>query len=204
MGGYEVVYCDPPWSYTHNTYSARDNDGVKSVSLSHVTDKYPTLSLVEMMCWDLGSILSDNALIFMWATGPVLEESFPLMNSWGFSFMTVGFVWEKVKVNPGYYTMSSCEYVLIGKRGTIPQPRGSRSVRQFHQELSTRHSAKPDEIRERIEEMFPTQKKLEMFCRTPKEGWDIFGNEVDSSIVIPKRSRLEVKRLGSVMWRKWA
>jgi N6-adenosine-specific RNA methylase IME4 len=204
MKGYEIVYCDPPWSYTHKTYSVSGSDGVKSLNLNHVTEQYPTLSLLEMMCWNVSSICSENALMFMWATGPVLEEAFPLMNAWGFEYMTMGFVWEKIKVNPGYYTMSSCEYVLIGKRGKIPQPRGSRSVRQFHQEMSGRHSAKPEEIRERIEEMFPTQKKLEMFCRYPAQGWDVFGNEAEGSIKIPRRSRLEVKRLAGVMWRKWA
>jgi N6-adenosine-specific RNA methylase IME4 len=32
--------------------------------------------------------------------------------------------------------------------------------------------------------MFPTQKKIELFARQPTEGWDIWGNEVKSSIIL--------------------
>ena len=45
-----------------------------------------------------------------------------------------------------------------------------------------KHSKKPDEVRKRIEEMFPTQKKIELFARQKTEGWDVWGNEVDESI----------------------
>jgi N6-adenosine-specific RNA methylase IME4 len=76
---------------------------------------------------------------------------------------------------------------LVGKRGKIPTPRGSRKERQFLSELRREHSQKPDEIRNRIEKMFPTQKKLEMFARTATPGWSVFGNEVENGIQIPQR-----------------
>lgn len=81
--------------------------------------------------------------------------------------------------------MSQCELCLIGKRGRIPTPRGARNVRQFVSSMRGRHSQKPDEVRRRIEEMFPTQRKLEMFARVAALGWDVWGNEVESSIQIP-------------------
>jgi len=78
----------------------------------------------------------------------------------------------------GSYTMSECEICLIGKKGKIPQPRGARNIRQFLSEKKTRHSAKPVEIRNRIEQMFPTQDKIELFARNKTDGWDVWGNEV--------------------------
>lgn len=47
------------------------------------------------------------------------------------------------------------------------------------------HSAKPEEVRTRIEQMFPTQRKLELFARKPSPGWDVWGNEVESNVLIP-------------------
>lgn len=29
-----------------------------------------------------------------------------------------------------------------------------------------------------LEDMFPNAKKLELFCRTERDGWDAWGNQV--------------------------
>jgi N6-adenosine-specific RNA methylase IME4 len=121
----------------------------------------------------------------MWSSSPHLDQAIDLLKAWGFKWATVGFVWDKQKVNPGFYTMSQCELCLIGKRGKIPANRGARNVRQFLSEERTKHSAKPKEIQQRITEMFPNHTKLEMFSRSKVEGWDSFGNEVDSDVIIP-------------------
>ena len=104
------------------------------------------------------------------------------MKSWQFKWATVGFVWDKQKVNPGFYTMSQCELCLIGKRGKIPSPRGARNVRQLVSIERGAHSAKPEEVRNRIELMFPSQSKLELFARNTANNWDCFGNEVQSNV----------------------
>ena len=75
--------------------------------------------------------------------------------------------------------MSSCEYVLVGKKGSIPKPRGSRNEQQFLAEERTHHSAKPAEIRNRITRMHPTQKRIELFARVKVFGWDSWGNQLD-------------------------
>lgn len=80
---------------------------------------------------------------------------------------------------PGSYTMSQCELCLVFKRGRIPKPRGARNVRQFLSEERREHSQKPEEIRKRIEEMFPTQNKIELFARQNVEGWKCIGNDID-------------------------
>jgi len=42
-----------------------------------------------------------------------------------------------------------------------------------------RHSKKPDEIRDLIKEWFPDVSRMELFCRSPSVGWDVWGNEVE-------------------------
>ena len=76
----------------------------------------------------------------------------------------------------------SPEIPLVSIKGKIPQPRGSRKERQFLSELRTKHSKKPDEIRKRIERMFPKQTKIELFARQRYDGWDAWGNEVQSDV----------------------
>lgn len=45
-------------------------------------------------------------------------------------------------------------------------------------EGSRKHSQKPEAAYEMIEAMFPEAKRLELFARQERAGWDCFGNEV--------------------------
>ena len=70
------------------------------------------------------------------------------------------------------------EAVLCFKKGRIPKPRGSRKERQIVVSKRTKHSEKPQEVYDRIERMFPTQNKIEMFARKVRLGWSVWGNEI--------------------------
>ena len=128
------------------------------------------------------SLAQDDCLLFMWVTSPHQDQAIELMQAWGFKYITVAFVWDKVRVNPGSYTMSQGELVLLGKRGKIPQPRGARNVRQYFKSKRTAHSEKPAEIAERIVRMFPHHRRLELFARKRVDGWDCHGNQVDADV----------------------
>jgi N6-adenosine-specific RNA methylase IME4 len=175
---YSIIYADPAWDYKgqvqHNT-----KEGNKSA-----VDHYNTLTLEQLKKINVKSICEKDCLLFMWTSSPHLDQAIELMNSWGFKYSTIAFVWDKQKTNPSYYTLSRCEICIVGKKGKIPTPRGSRKERQFISEMRTFHSKKPDEVRDRITRMFPTQKKLEMFARQKYDGYDVFGNQVEGSITI--------------------
>jgi N6-adenosine-specific RNA methylase IME4 len=175
---YNIIYADPPWDYAgreqHN--SIKENKSVK--------DHYNNMTLDELKELDVNKICDKSCLLFLWTSSPHLPQAIELMNSWGFDYKTIAFIWDKQKTNPGYYTLSQCEICLVGKIGNIPMPRGSRKERQFISEMRRGHSQKPDEVRMRIERMFPIQKKLEMFARVASPGWDIWGNELPNTIEI--------------------
>jgi len=175
---YSVIYADPPWDYAGQTQHST------VASTKSALDHYNTMTLSELKQMGVQDICEKDCLLFLWTSSPHLKQAIELIEAWGFRYMTIAFVWEKQKTNPGYYTMSQCEICLVGKRGKIPTPRGSRKERQFLSELRRAHSQKPDEIRERIHRMFPTQKKLEMFARQKSPGFDVFGNQVEGSITI--------------------
>lgn len=44
------------------------------------------------------------------------------------------------------------------------------------------HSRKPDEIREKIVELFGDLPRIELFSREKVDGWDSWGNEIESDI----------------------
>ena len=180
VGMYSILYADPPWDYAGQTQHT-DGDFKEGKSAK---DHYNTVKLSDLKQMKIKEICEKDCLLFMWSSSPHLPQAIELMKAWGFEYKTVAFVWEKQKPNPGYYTLSSVEICIVGKRGKIPTPRGARNIRQFLSEMRTAHSKKPDEIRNRIALMFPEQKKLELFARQPSAGWSVFGNEVEGTIKI--------------------
>lgn len=175
---YQILYADPCWDY-----AGRNQHNTKEKNKS-VDDHYNTMTIDELKKLNVPSITDKNALLFMWSSSPHLPQAIELMTAWGFEYKTIAFVWDKQKVNPGYYTMSQVEICLVGKKGNIPSPRGTRNERQFLSEMRGRHSQKPSEVRDRIVKMFPEQKKVELFAREKVDGWDCWGNEVETNIVI--------------------
>jgi len=177
---YSIVYCDPPWNY-----AGRQQHGTKEANAS-AADHYSTVTTEDLKRLSVPAICAKDALCFMWTSSPHLEQAISLMKAWSFEYKTIAFVWYKQRTNPGYYTLSECEVVLVGKRkgGKIPEPRGARNVRQFLSELRGEHSAKPADIRLRIEAMFPTQRKIELFARDKTDGWSAWGDEVQSDVTL--------------------
>jgi N6-adenosine-specific RNA methylase IME4 len=182
-GKYNIIYADPPWEYKASDCIA------KSSCLSGIhSNHYDYMSAISLKELNVNDIADENCILFMWSTSPKLNEAILLGESWGFTYCTVGFVWDKQETNPGYYTLSQIEMCLIFRKGTIPTPRGKRDVKQFLSERRGKHSRKPSEIRRRIFDMFPKQPKIELFARKPDllfsdegfENWDVWGNEADS------------------------
>ena len=179
---FDIIYADPPWHYENTNFVKKANKPAYKVMSAK--DHYPTLTPDELARLDVPSIAADDCLLFMWTSGPVLDVSVDLGRTWGFKWTTVAFVWDKQRPRTGHYTLSQCEFVLLFKRGRIPQPRGARNVRQFLSEKYGAHSAKPVEIRNRIDAMFPAQRKIELFARRrddlfsgDDDGWHYWGNE---------------------------
>jgi N6-adenosine-specific RNA methylase IME4 len=47
-----------------------------------------------------------------------------------------------------------------------------------------KHSVKPLEARDRIVQLFGDIPRIELFARSKTLGWDVWGNEVDSDLII--------------------
>lgn len=172
---YQIILCDPPWDYKGQKQHAGKNKPDTGGAIKH----YPTMTVLEMIkTIHPIQYADDDCLLFMWATWPHLDQAISLGHGWGFRYVHTPFIWNKMKTNPGFYTLTQTEPVLCFKRGRIPTPRGKRNVKQLINIERTRHSEKPQEVNRLIDEMFPSQNKLEMFARRVYPGWDVWGNEV--------------------------
>ena len=197
---YDIIYADPPWDYggkmQYDKAVIKDQNinFDRKIFLSSASFKYPTLTLKQLKTLPVSNIAASDCLLFMWTTGPQLANAIDLARVWGFEYKTVAFVWDKMIHNPGRYTLSQTEFVLVFKKGKIPSPRGARNVRQMIQIHRGVHSEKPHEVIAGITKMFPMQKKIELFARCNYEGWDNWGLEIPAAkIKIPTRGELEAK-----------
>ena len=137
----------------------------------------------EICALPIVKIAEENSLLFLWTTGALLEDGMQVGTAWGFNYATVAFVWSKPnKKICGFYTISQCEFCLVFRRGKIPKPRGLRNIRQLLTRNGGRHAEKPHQIRQRIVEMFPHHRRIELFARQRFAGWDAWGNEVDATL----------------------
>lgn len=173
---FEIILADCPWHYRGRKQFGFAGD--VGVDTGGAVCQYNTMTVEELCALPVPLIAAKNSLLFHWVTSPCLEDGVRVMHAWGFEYATVAFAWDKQRTNPGYYTLSQVELCLVGKRGSIPQPRGSRNERQFISSLRGRHSAKPVEVQRRIERMFPAQRKLELFAREQRPGWTVWGNQI--------------------------
>jgi N6-adenosine-specific RNA methylase IME4 len=164
---FPVIYADPPWRYDHAATANRQ-----------IENHYPTMSLDEICAMPVQEIATDDAILYMWATAPKLAECMQVLSAWGFDYRT-NFVWVKDKIGMGYHARSQHEILLVAKRGNIPPPAVADRVSSVVMAERGEHSAKPAVFYELIESFYPTLPKIELFCRSPREGWAVWGNQAE-------------------------
>jgi len=162
---YRVIYADPPWSYG-NTMP----DSVQTPE-----DYYPLMSTEDICAMPIKDIAESNSVLFMWTTSPHLEESFSVIKAWGFEYKT-SFVWDKVKHNMGHYNSVRHEFLLVATRGSCT-PDVKKLFDSVITEERSEHSKKPEQMYDIIETLYTHGEKLELFCRNPRKGWSVFGNQ---------------------------
>jgi N6-adenosine-specific RNA methylase IME4 len=169
---YRVIYSDPPWQYSDS------RAGLADYSQTAAADHYPTMSVEELCELDVKAMAEDDAVLFCWATFPLLPDALQVVKAWGFTYKTA-FVWSKGRPNFGHYHNASAEMLMVCTRGSCTPEIDKRENQVQAIERTGKHSGKPEEFRELVSRLYPSGPRIELFRRgaAPK-GWDVFGNEV--------------------------
>lgn len=167
---YDFIMSDFAWSFA--LFSSK---GEGKSAQSH----YSVMSLDEIKTLPVLDLCKEDCVHWMWATNPMLPQAIEVMKAQGFTYKTAG-TWLKTTVKgkiafgTGYVLRSSNEPFLIGTRG---KPKTSKSVRSGFTGLAREHSRKPEEAYRAAELLMPNARRLELYSRTNRPGWDHFGNE---------------------------
>lgn len=164
-GKYRVIYADPPWKYGNTMPEG----------FGEQADHYKLMTLQEICDLPIKHLAQDNAVLFLWVTSPILEESFQVVKAWGFEYKS-SFIWDKVKHVMGHYNSVRHEILLVCVRGSC-QPDVHKLFDSVYSEERTEHSRKPEFFREVIDTIYPDGKRIELFSRSKHDNWDVWGNQ---------------------------
>jgi N6-adenosine-specific RNA methylase IME4 len=162
---FPTVYADPPWQYSN------------TASRGAATNHYSTLSIEDLCDLPVAKIVESNAHLHLWTTNAHLPVAFRLIEAWGFTYKSC-LIWVKPQMGMGNYWRVSHEFLLLGVRGKLPFL--DKAQRSWLLARRRKHSVKPYEVREVVEQVSPGP-YLELFGRQeiPFSDWTVFGNEVE-------------------------
>jgi N6-adenosine-specific RNA methylase IME4 len=164
-GKYPLIYVDPPWQYDYSKSESRA-----------IENYYPTMELGSICNLPVADIAHEDCILFLWATSPKLHESMKVIDAWGFTYLTCA-VWDKEIMGMGYYFRQQHELLLIAMCGNVPAPEPENRPSSIFTERRSKHSSKPEIAYQIIESMYPELAKIELFARSKRDGWEVWGNQ---------------------------
>ena len=198
---YDLIYCDPPWEYGNRISNGAACNHYSTMSMEELK-RLPVWSLAAenavLAMWYTGTHNRE-------AVELAASWGFRVRTMKGFTWVKLNqnaadrfnkalstgelvdfndlleMLDRETRMNGGNHTRSNTEDVLIATRGTGLQ-RASAAVKQVVHTCLGEHSAKPWEVRNRLEQLYGDVKRIEIFAREEWNGWDRWGNECNNSI----------------------
>jgi len=184
---YQIIYADPPWEY--NAWGRADLISRPATELYPADKKYPipypTMKLEEIKALPVGILADTNCELYLWTTQHYLPFAFSVIQSWGFKYCQT-ITWCKTPrgLGQGGIFCPTTEFLLLARKGKMPRVKRLGSTWYLTKRPHNSHSTKPEFFRELIERV-SNPPRIELFARRKVEGWDCWGNEVESDIVLP-------------------
>ncbi len=169
---YTLLVVDPPWNF--NLYS---EEGAGKSASRH----YNCMSNEEIRRLPVADLADEHCLLYLWSTAPQLPLAIDCVGRWGFDYKSF-MVWEKtyssgkVRMGTGYRVRTTGELVVVAAKG---KPRQAWTPRTIFRGVAREHSRKPEEFYAICERLMPGARRADVFSRTPRRGWDVWGDEAD-------------------------
>ena len=171
MKKYQIIVVDPPWQIEKIRKRVRPNQ---------VKMDYPMMSLKDIKWLPVWKIMDKFCILFLWTIDKYLYESKEILEHWGFKYHLT-MAWDKTNGQALYGFNRQTEFILVGFKGKHEAYPTRKTIRTSFTAKSPYHSAKPQEFYEMLD-VLPYNPRIDLFARKAREGWDIWGNEVESDI----------------------
>jgi len=180
MKKFKTILIDPPWP---SPSGRRDVD-----CKSHDSQSFFKVTLDDLLKFPLGDLADIQAHVYIWVMNVYKFEAtaIEMMAKAGFKF-TNRIIWVKttqagkVSMALGSYYRLSYEQLFFGVKGGLKA--GSHSLPNVIMAPRQGLAVKPDKSYEFINSMSPSP-RLEVFARRQMPGWEVWGNQIKSTIKI--------------------
>jgi N6-adenosine-specific RNA methylase IME4 len=135
----------------------------------------------------IDAVMARDASFCFWVYGPRLPDTLRVIEGWGLTFKGELLTWFKVgSFGLGMTTRKCVENAWLATRGKglpIRHHGVSQAVDNWELPLTIAaprrgHSVKPDDAYVALERLYGDVRRLDLFARSPRPGWDVWGNEV--------------------------
>jgi N6-adenosine-specific RNA methylase IME4 len=168
-GLFNVISVDPPWPYEAESKKTTSFDSVGR----RVANPYPEMSITDIK--KIKMPLMEDSVVLLWTTHKFLPDAFEILKEWGMDYKAT-LVWNKEKIGMGAWFRMQCEFCLVGIKG---KPYWENTTfRDILNEPRREHSRKPDSFFNMIETI-TKGRRLEYFSREKRDGWEVFGNDIN-------------------------
>ena len=138
-------------------------------------------NLKEITDLPVGELADKECHLYLWVTNKYIKDAYDIARAWGFKPSTL-LTWCKPKhgIGIGGTFIQTTEHILFARKGTLSAKKRKDTTWFEHKRL--RHSQKPQMFRDLIVEVSGDLPRIELFAREKVEGWDVWGNEVESDV----------------------
>ena len=184
---YRCILADPPWYYGRSWDTGSKNALVQTTEAEPMP--YEQMKIDEIKALPVGDLAADQCDLYLWVTQKYLPDSFDVLKAWGFRYCQA-LTWCKVPMGTGQGGLycPTTEFLILGRRGKMPTGKVRKDSTWWQVKRQKRHSQKPEFFQDMIE-MQSDGPRLELFARRKRDGWDSWGNEVESDIIFTNGSK---------------
>lgn len=169
MEKYSVIYVDPPWAYNRQ-HCFED---------SVIAQPMKFLSIEEIKAIPVPEMSEEDCVLFLWTTTPILPDALSVVAAWGFTYKTL-LTWEKTNEGcMGYWFKTCTEHLIVAMKGKV-KAFGSAARNCYH-EPKSKHGKKPEYFYRLIERV-AKGKRIELFPRRQRHGWDVWDTRQSNTV----------------------
>lgn len=181
MVEYRTILVDPPWKYGKwGAASVAPRGSIYKPQSSNMP--YETMSVSEIAALPVGTLAAEDCELYLWATQRYLPDAFRVMDAWGFRYcQTLTWCKKPKGTGQGGLYCPTTEFLLLGRQGKMPKGKNRLDTTWWQVKRPMRHSQKPPEFHTLIERQSDSP-RIELFARSQRDGWDVWGNEVESTV----------------------
>jgi N6-adenosine-specific RNA methylase IME4 len=180
-GPFDLIYADPPWHV--RCWGKAPEAGGRHLPYAH-------MDLPAICRLPIARLAAAHSVLAIWVNSAEIDATLRVVEAWGFHDAHEALIWIKVSragkphIGLGHTTRKNTETVWFAKGGQ-GLVRTDKSVAQgFIAEpepiIARRreHSRKPAEAYVALERLYGDVRRLELFGRRERPGWERWGNEL--------------------------